>query len=340
MNTYLSSLNLALAELLEKDPSVYIMGEDILDPYGGAFKVTKGLSTRFPGKLLTTPISEGAIIGIAAGMSMRGLHPIVEIMFGDFLTLCCDQIVNHISKFRWMYNNQVQVPLVIRTPMGGYRGYGPSHSQSLEKMFLGIPGLKIVAPSHFHNPGDLLKTATLVDEAPVLFIENKLLYPRELVTAKEGYVDDFVLRLLDKMYPTVMLSTNNFESPDVTVLTYGGMLPMVVEAATELLINHEIFLEIIVPACIKPFEIQDVIISAEKSRRVIIVEEGTLSNGWGAEVSSQIYSHLLNRLKCPIQRIAALNFPIANTKSLESKILPSREDIVRAVLECMNDHRN
>ena len=157
MTIYLNSLNQALRELLKENKGVYIIGEDIRDPYGGAFKVTKGLSLDFPDRVLNTPISEAAIVGIATGMAMRGLKPIVEIMFGDFITLAADQIVNHATKFNMMYANKVNVPLVIRTPMGGGRGYGPTHSQSLEKYFLGVPGLSVIAPSHFHNPGELLK---------------------------------------------------------------------------------------------------------------------------------------------------------------------------------------
>ncbi|MFH1634007.1 MAG: hypothetical protein ABIG63_08335, partial [Chloroflexota bacterium] len=146
MFTVLESLNTALHFALASDERVIILGEDILDPYGGAFKVTRGLSTAFPDRVLTTPISEAGIVGVAAGMAMRGLRPVVEIMFDDFITLIADQVVNHIAKFRWMYNDQVRVPLVIRTPMGGWRGYGPTHSQTLEKLFLGVPGLRVLAP--------------------------------------------------------------------------------------------------------------------------------------------------------------------------------------------------
>ena len=137
--TYAQELNNALKDAFESDERVYLVGQDILDPYGGAFKVSAGLSTRFPGRVITTPISEAGITGLGTGMAIRGLKPVVEIMFGDFITLCADQIVTNIAKFRAMYNGQVRVPIVIRTPMGGGRGYGPTHSQCLEKMFLGIP---------------------------------------------------------------------------------------------------------------------------------------------------------------------------------------------------------
>ncbi len=130
-----------------------VVGEDLLDPYGGAFKVTKGLSTKFPDRVLTTPLSEAGFTALAAGMAIRGLRPVVEIMFGDFLMLAADQFINHIGKYRWMYNDKVRVPLVIRTPMGGRRGYGPTHSQTLEKHFIGAPGWQWLLPALSTNLG-------------------------------------------------------------------------------------------------------------------------------------------------------------------------------------------
>ena len=176
MTTVLDSLNAGLHRALAADERVHLLGEDILDPYGGAFKVTKGLSTAFPDRVLTTPVSEAGIVGLATGMALRGLRPIVEIMFGDFTTLVVDQVVNHAAKFRSMYNQQVRVPLVIRTPMGGRRGYGATHSQSLEKLFLGVPGLRVLAPTAMADPGALLADAVLGTEDPVLFVEHKILY--------------------------------------------------------------------------------------------------------------------------------------------------------------------
>ncbi len=161
--TVLASLNAGLLSALQQDERVYLLGEDILDPYGGAFKVTRGCSTAFPEQVFTTPISEAGLAGLSAGMALRGLRPVLEIMFGDFITLVTDQLVNHISKLRWMYNNTVNLPLVIRAPMGGRRGYGPTHSQTLEKLFMGVPGLTLAAPVNLvedklhQAPGDLLQ---------------------------------------------------------------------------------------------------------------------------------------------------------------------------------------
>src|SRR4030042_7079068 len=176
MPSVLESLNTALLRAFSDNLNVYLLGEDILDPYGGAFKVSRGLSTNFPERVLTTPISEAGFVGVAAGMALRGLRPVVEIMFGDFISLIADQMINHIAKFRWMYNDQVRVPLVVRTPMGGRRGYGPTHSQTLEKIFLGVPGLRVLAVNNFIDPSALLADTIINTQDPVLFIENKLLY--------------------------------------------------------------------------------------------------------------------------------------------------------------------
>ncbi|MGD0784517.1 MAG: transketolase C-terminal domain-containing protein [Sedimentisphaerales bacterium] len=337
--TIANELNFALDRLLSSNKCVHILGEDISDPYGGAFKVTKGLSTKYPSQVHCTPISEAAIVGIASGLAMRGMIPIVEIMFGDFITLSMDQIVNHISKYKWMYNNQVEFSLVIRTPMGGGRGYGPTHSQSLEKLFLGVPFLKIVALSYYHNVGELLESAAAKDKGPVLFIENKSLYSEELREGKNGFVDEFsIRRYTDKdLYPTILLSTNNFKDPDVTVLTYGGMVTLAEQAALEVLIEEEIFVEIVVPSLIKPFDADVLEESLLKTGRLIIVEEGTITGGWGAEVASVVQEKYFGCLKSPVLRIASKDLPIPSAKYLENLVLPSKEDVknkIKRIYRC------
>src|SRR5512136_2700517 len=219
MTIVLESLNSALHHAMENDERVYVIGEDLLDPYGGAFKVTRGLSTKFPGRVLTTPISEAAIAGLAGGMALRGLRPVAEIMFGDFVTLIADQLVNHAAKFRWMYNDSVRVPMVVRSPMGGRRGYGPTHSQSLEKMFLGVPGLKVVAPHTLGNPGNLLESA-ITDDDPVLFIEHKLLYPCQLLEPGQGDLIDFEYQQTNAAFPVSTLHIKD-QAAHLTMTTYG-----------------------------------------------------------------------------------------------------------------------
>jgi len=334
---YVESLNKALHLLMEDNNKVFVLGEDILDPYGGAFKVTKGLSTSFPKRVLSTPISEASITGFATGLAIRGFRPILEIMFGDFITLCTDQIVNGATKYHNMYDEKISVPIVIRTPMGGRRGYGPTHSQTLESLFFGINGLKIIAPSNYHNPGDLLYKTVLTTENPTMFIENKLLYSEKLKEPdKNGKVDDFYYSLIknsNDIYPSISLILEKEEQPDVTLITYGGMTNIVLKAAMEVFLEEEILVEIIIPSLIKPLPINDILPSAKKSGRILIVEEGIKTSGWGAELASQITENLFINLKKPIERIGAKELPIPSSKFLEDKVLPQIKDIEKSLLK-------
>ncbi|MDI6770284.1 MAG: transketolase C-terminal domain-containing protein [Anaerolineales bacterium] len=328
MPTVLESLNQALHHALLTDERVYLLGEDILDPYGGAFKVTRGLSAKFPERVLTTPISEAAIVGVASGMALRSLRPVVEIMFGDFVTLIADQLVNHATKFRWMYNDMVRVPLVVRTPMGGGRGYGPTHSQSLEKMFLGVPGLRVVAPNTLGDPGQLLANAIAEDD-PVLFIEHKLLYTRPLLQASQGDLTDFEIQQCGETYPTYVLRISNLESSNLTLATYGYNFELVCQAALELLMEREIFCEIVLFSQLSPFDIAPLLDSLRRTRRLLTVEEGGLTLGWGAEILARLAE---SGIQANMRRVAALDLPIANSRPLEDAILPSVEKIVDAAL--------
>jgi len=327
MITVLDSLNSALGRAMQADERVYLLGEDILDPYGGAFKVTRGLSTKYPERVLTTPISEAAIVGLANGMALRGLRPVAEIMFGDFVTLIADQLVNHAAKFRWMYNDNVRVPLVIRAPMGGRRGYGPTHSQSLEKMFLGVPGLKVVAPNTLGDPGRLLEAA-IADDDPVLFVEHKLLYTRPLLETGKGELIDFEVRTSADPYPNFVVSIPG-SRPQLTLATYGYNFELARAAALNLLIEHEIFAEIILFSQLSPFQMDSLEESLQRSHRLLTVEEGTRSLGWGAELAARA-AEAVEGLR--VRRVAALDLPIANAKSLEDAILPSVQDIVQSAL--------
>ncbi|MEZ0396504.1 MAG: transketolase C-terminal domain-containing protein [Anaerolineales bacterium] len=336
MPTVLDSLNSALHHAMESDSRVYILGEDILDPYGGAFKVTRGLSTRFPGRVLTTPISEAAILGAATGMALRGLRPVAEIMFGDFVTLIADQMVNHAAKFRWMYNDQVRVPLVVRAPMGGRRGYGPTHSQSLEKMFLGVPGLKVVAPSALGDPGGLL-LAAIAEDDPVLFVEHKLLYTRPLLEAGQGDLADFTLETGGEPFPCFVLRPP--APPHLTIATYGYNFELARAAALELMMEHEIFAEMVVFSQLSPFDLPPLFDSLVRTRRLLTLEEGTLTLGWGAEVLARAAEGSADRsanfsLRAA-RRVAARDLPIANSRPLEDAILPQVQEVVAAALSLL-----
>jgi pyruvate/2-oxoglutarate/acetoin dehydrogenase E1 component len=330
VETVLDRLNQALHSAMETDDRVYVLGEDILDPYGGAFKVTRGLSTKFPERVLTAPISEAAIVGVANGMALRGLRPVAEIMFGDFVTLIADQMVNHAAKFRWMYNDNVRVPIVVRAPMGGRRGYGPTHSQSLEKMFLGVPGLKVVAPNTLGDPGRLLEAA-IADDDPVLFVEHKMLYTRPMLESSQGELTEFEIHQSGESYPTHILVFPNHAS-HLTIATYGYSFELARAAALDLLMEHEIFAEIILFSQLSPFDLEPLFDSLHHTRNLLTVEEGTRSFGWGAEVITRAVECSNDLSSYNFRRVAARNLPIANSRVLEDAILPSVHDIVRSAL--------
>ena len=330
VETVLDRLNQALYSAMENDGRVFLLGEDILDPYGGAFKVTRGLSTKFPERVLTTPISESAIVGMANGMAMRGLRPVVEIMFGDFVTLIADQLINHAAKFRWMYNDNVRVPIVVRAPMGGHRGYGPTHSQSLEKMFLGIPGLKVVAPNTLGDPGELLEAA-IADDDPILFVEHKLLYTRPLLESGQGELTEFEIKQSGKAYPNYILRIPN-HIPQLTIATYGYNFELARAAALDLLMEHEIYTEIVLFSQLSPFDLEPLFDSLQKTRKLLTIEEGTQSLGWGAEVIARVAECSNDLGGYKFRRVTARNLPIANSRILEDAILPSVRNIVHSAL--------
>lgn len=320
---------------MSEDPDVIMLGEDIIDPYGGAFKVTKGLSDKFPDRVFTTPISEAAIVGIANGLALRNKKPVVEIMFGDFISLAFDQILNHLSKFRSMYNNQVDPHVVIRTPMGGYRGYGPTHSQSLEKFLIGIPNIRVVYPSHIHALDDMLFNAIVQQNGPIIFIENKLLYSTFNSLPADGRLDDFYIVHSDGYFPTLTLSLNNFDHGDVTFVTFGGMTPMVLSQAVHLLIEEEILCEIVVLSEISPLDISPILASLKRTGRIITVEEGTTTASVGSEIIASVTTSGFQLLKVPPKKVAAIDDIVPSSKELERKYLPSKQLIFDTVTNMM-----
>jgi len=325
-------LNEAMHEAMARDERVLFLGEDVLDPYGGAFKVAKGLSTRFPGRVLTTPISEAAITGIATGLALRGMRPVVEIMFGDFLSLAFDQLLNHACKYRWMYHDQVRVPMVVRTPMGGRRGYGPTHSQCTEKHLLGIPGLRVVAANALCDPKELLLDAILADDEPTLFVEHKLLYLSRLGEVRQVGRLEITRPNSSLLYPLVSVRVAGAPRADVTIATYGYMADLVLDAIWRLAMEEEVFAEVIVPTRLSPLDAAPILSSLQRTGRLLTVEEGTVSVGWGSEVLSLVAegtpkgSHLVAR------RLGARDLPIPSSRPLENAVLPSVQDIFDATM--------
>jgi pyruvate/2-oxoglutarate/acetoin dehydrogenase E1 component len=331
--TYVKSINTALHKLLSGSDNIVIIGEDLLDPYGGAFKVTQGLSEKYPEKVFSTPISEAGILGIANGMALRGYKPIVEIMFGDFVTLIADQVINHLSKYKWMYNNKVNPTVLIRTPMGGRRGYGATHSQTLEKIYMGVPNIKVVAPSLFHEPGNILQYA-LDSGGATLFIENKSLYPQKLKSANQDIIGNYKVRFENENeYPNIYLSNNDFEEVDLLIFAYGGMVSIVEEAADKMLFEEEITAELIIPSYINSFSHMHLERSLKRCSNILIVEESSTPFGWGAELIAHLTENYSYAPFGNIYRIGARNLPIPSSRILENEVLPSTNFIINRIRE-------
>ena len=326
MRTVLEALNEGMHACLAESEKVYFLGEDILDPYGGAFKVARGLSSQYPQQVITTPVSEAGMVGIAVGMALRGYRPIVEIMFGDFLMLAADQLINHASKFRWMSNDRVQVPLVVRTPMGGGRGYGPTHSQTLEKHLLGVPGMRIVAVTALMDPAELLRSVVFEDDDPVLFVEHKALYP---VQVQAWNQQDFDILVSKGRYPVFQLRIDGAPSTRATLISYGYMVEIALEAAHRLAYEREVFIEVIALTELIPDD-PSVFDPVGETGMLLTLEEGSNTLGWGAEILARC-SERFGSLKS--RRIASLDMPIPAAGTLESAVLPGVEDVMRAVLE-------
>lgn len=321
-----AQLNAAIDDLLDEFTEVIVLGEDLHEPYGGAFKVTAGLSTKHPGRVISTPISEAGVIGTGIGLALAGYHPIVEIMFADFVTLGMDQIYNHAVKFPGMFAD-VQVPLVIRTPSGGRRGYGPTHSQSTESLMTAVPGLTVVYPSHRHAVGRLLKNAAVRWPNPSIFFEHKLLYGE--ATNPEGYQALPSQDIGTDLFPTLVQPA--VREPDLAIVCYGGMLP-VVEKFVEELREEEVAAEIVVPSLLSPLPKQELIGHLMQRPRIAVFEEGYAGTGLGtmlgAALSEAGYTGRFRRLStAPV--------PIPAARSLESRIIPGHRQMLDAVMNLL-----
>ena len=332
--TVLDSLNEGLLAAMCEEDTVLLLGEDILDPYGGAFKATRGCSTAFPERVIPTPISEAGLGGICAGLALRGLRPVLEIMFGDFTTLLADQLINHIAKFRWMYNDNVTLPLVIRTPMGGRRGYGPTHSQTLEKLYLGVPGLTVAAPLAFEPAaGGLLQRIICESNDPVLFIENKLQYLLPLQSAADlSEIEQEITYSsndTEQRYPTYRFTLKGAPTANVTLTAYGYMAELARQAQHKLAYEHEIFCELVTPTRLAPFDVTALAESVERTGKLLTVEEGGLTLGWGAEILARTADVLPAVVL--LRRLAAQDTPVPASPALEKAALPQVDDIINCV---------
>jgi pyruvate/2-oxoglutarate/acetoin dehydrogenase E1 component len=322
--------------VLANDARVVVLGEDIIDPYGGAFKVTRGLSTEFGPRVKTMPVSEGAIAGLSAGLALAGFRPITEIMFGDFTALMFDQVVNHIAKYQAMYAGGATCPVILRTPSGGGRGYGPTHSQSLEKHFMGIPHLMVAAASLVHAPLEVFEHF-LAGESPVLYIEHKLLYPAEMMLPDRagGRIGAWtaVREAGPGALPTVCLSMVPRSSCTFTVLAYGYQSVLAMRAMEKLAMEEEVFGELLIPAQIAPVDFAPIERSARATKSLLTVEEGTGGWSWGTEIAAVVQRRLFGELRRPVEVLASARTVIPGSKVEEAKMLVGQAQIERAIRE-------
>jgi acetoin:2,6-dichlorophenolindophenol oxidoreductase subunit beta len=314
---FMKAINMALADAMEADPNVILLGEDI-GAAGGSFKVTRDLLTRFgPDRVFDTPISEAAIAGMSVGAALTGARPVVEIMFMDFVTLTMDMMVNQAAKARSMFGGQGSVPMVLRTPHGGGLNAGPQHSQCLEAWFAHVPGLKVVCPATPADAYGLLRAA-IDDPDPVIFIENKALY------ATKGELPDDP--------ETVPIGCARFarEGTDATVVAYGAAVGWAEQAAATLA-GEGLSIEVIDLRSLQPWDEATVLASLEKTNNLVIAHEAVTAFGVGAEIAARMADVGFDLLDGPIVRVGAPFAPSPFGRTLEAAYRPTPETIVAAI---------
>lgn len=319
--TMREAISQALWEEMERDPSVFILGEEV-GVWGGSYAVTKGFYDHFgPERVKDTPIAEAAIIGAAIGAALSGLRPVAEIMTINFAFSAFDHIVNQAAKLHHMFAGQMMVPMVIRTVSGGGRQLAATHSQTPDAIFAHFPGLKVVAPGTPQDAKGLLKSAIRVND-PVLFIESATLYQVRGEVPEGDYL--------------IPLGESKIQRPgkDVTIVTYSKMLETSNKAA-DLLAQEGIEAEIVDLRTLRPLDMEPVFESFKKTNRAVVVEEGWKSYGVGAEVASRIYEEAFDFVDAPIQRVAQKEVPLPYNRTLEQLALPQVEDIIKAVREVL-----
>jgi pyruvate dehydrogenase E1 component beta subunit len=318
---YRDALRQALFEEMEKDPTVFIMGEGIAGR-GGSYKVTEGLLQEFgSGRVVDTPLSEATFTGAAVGAALVGMRPIVEILFVDFTALVMDQLINQAAKYEFMSGGQGKVPMVLRTQGGAGNGLAGQHSQSLEALYYHIPGLKLVMPSTPYDAKGLLKAA-IRDDDPVIFLEHKLLY----MTTGEVPEEEYIIRLGQAEIKRA--------GEDITVVTYSYMTLKCLEAA-EALAQEGISVEVVDLRTLTPLDKSTILDSVEKTGKAIVVNEAVKRGGVGGDIAAMIMEEAYDDLDAPVMRIAGKNTTIPYNLELEKACTPSVEEIVEGILELL-----
>lgn len=318
--TYLEAIREALREEMRRDPTVFLLGEDI-GVHGGAFTVTKGLIEEFgPKRVKDTPISEGAIVGAGVGAAMNGLRPVAEIMFVDWITLAMDQVVNQAAKACYMFSGQYKVPIVIRAPSGGGGGKGVAaqHTQSFEAWFAHVPGLKVAVPATPYDAKGLLKTS-IRDDNPVLFLEQKALYGFSGEVPEGDYTVPFGEAKVVR------------KGKDITVVTYGAFLHDSLKAV-ERLEKKGIDAEVIDLRTVKPMDMETVLLSVKKTNRVLVAHEAVKNCGVGAEIAATIAENAIEYLDAPILRVGARDIPAPYNSNEEACVFPQSKEVEEKIL--------
>ncbi len=311
--TYLEAIRQGIWEEMERDNSVFLIGEDI-GVYGGAFKVSAGMLEHFgEQRVVDTPLSESGIVGAAIGASLTGLRPVAEMQFADFITCAFDQIVNFAAKCRWRWG--APVPIVVRGPSGGGIHGGPFHSQNPEAWFMHAPGLKVVTPATAHDAKGLIK-ASIRDNDPVIFFEHKGLYRRIKEDIPEG----------DYTVPIGKARVHR-EGRDLSIITYGAMV-YVAEEAAQALEREGASVEIVDLRTVLPIDEETVLASVRKTSRAILLHEDTLTGGIGAEIAARIAERAFDSLDAPVVRIGAPDTPVPFSAPLEEAFLPNAEKVI------------
>jgi pyruvate dehydrogenase E1 component beta subunit len=313
------AISQALWEEMERDPKVFIMGQEV-GVWGGTYAVTKGFLDHFgPERVRDTPIAEAAIIGGAIGAAMNGMRPVAELMTINFAFVAMDHIVNEAAKLHYMFGGQFRLPLVIRTPGGGGRQLAATHSQTPDAIFAHFPGLKVVAPGTPADAKGLLKSAIRSDD-PIFFIENATVYQQRGEVPEGEYTVPIGKSVVQR------------EGKDVTLVTYSKMVSYCMQAAAQLA-KEGIEVEIVDLRSLRPLDMEPVIESFKKTNRAVIAEEGWKSFGVGSEVAARIYEEAFDYLDAPIRRVAQKEVPLPYNSRLEQLALPQVEDIIEAVRE-------
>jgi pyruvate/2-oxoglutarate/acetoin dehydrogenase E1 component len=321
--TLAQALNEAIAEEMENDDGVFVIGEDIAR-HGGLFRVTAGLLERFgEHRVIDSPISEAGIAGAGVGAALLGSRPIVELQIFDFVTLAMDQVVNHAAKWRYMSGGQVSVPFVIRGPISNGIGMAAQHSQSLEAWFVHVPGLVVIMPATPFDAKGLLKSA-IRENNPVVFLEKRLLYERKGPVPSGDY--------------TVPIGVADIkrEGQDVTVVAVGATVPLSLQAARTLA-SEGIDVEVVDVRTLRPLDIGTIGASVRKTGRFVVVNEGCLTGGFASEVVARVMEHVgLEALRATPRRVAGRDTPMPYATALERAVLPSLEDVELAVRQLVS----